>query len=128
MADSAILHVKTLIAGDNDANSGYDWVHAKASVTAANSAAQAGGEIWVAAGTYQKHIHVKSSVSLYGGFTGSEVMQDQRHFHVYHSILDGTNNGTVVTIEQVADRTHIDGFAIERGIRIVVSAPTRFQP
>ena len=46
---AAVLHVRT---DGSDAASGADWEHAKATVGAALLAADAGDEIWVAAGVY----------------------------------------------------------------------------
>ena len=139
---AAIIRVKT---DGNDANSGADWAHPKKSVTAAIAAANQGDEIWVAAGTYQEHIHNKSAagvavdVALYGGFKGDETALDQRNPSLNVTILDGGGGafpappfqGAVIVIDSGAGpATRIDGFTITGGhgihgggIKTVASGP-----
>ena len=86
-----ILRVKP---DGNDANNGSDWGNALKSVQAAiNKLADGGqgGEVWVAAGTYQPSIYMsnantdrsaafvmKDGVSVYGGFDGTEKTRAER--------------------------------------------------
>jgi hypothetical protein len=129
-AFSAVFYVKP--AG-NDALSGASWTLAKKTVQAAINAANAGDEIWVAAGTYSEHIknkitgpsgsEVAVDTALYGGFAGTETARDQRNWQTNLTILDGgdpppspTVNGSVIIIDSGATQaTRIDGFVITRG-------------
>src|SRR5512138_1481672 len=100
IALAAVIHVKPT---GSDGNSGLDWDHAKATVTAAIQTAAAGDEIWVAAGTYNERIRNKVSgelsvdVALYGGFAGTESARDERSVPDNPTILDGGAAGSVVT-------------------------------
>ena len=118
-ASAAVLHVST---NGNDGNSGTSWALAKKTVQAAIDAANAGDEVWVAAGIYNEHITNKAvgdvavDVALYGGFDGSEGMRSERDIAANPTVLHGTNNGIVVTIKYGAGRTtRIDGFYITGG-------------
>ena len=66
----------------SDSNNGSSWQQAKRTVKATLSAAQAGDQIWVAAGTYTENITLPSGVALYGGFTGVETSLSQRNWSV----------------------------------------------
>lgn len=74
--DPAIIHVSP--SGDDDSN-GLTWARAKKTIQAAiDAAAAAGGEVWVADGTYQQDLTLKPFCYLYGGFNGTETSRDQR--------------------------------------------------
>jgi parallel beta-helix repeat protein len=139
-AYAAILYVKTT---GNDANPGTSWAAAKKTVQAAITAANAGDQIWVAAGTYNEHIvnkqvgEVAVNMAIYGGFAGGETSLSERNIDANLTVLHGTNNGIVVTIKWAAGRdTRIDGFYITGGnksttpgdpgggIHMTASAPT----
>jgi parallel beta-helix repeat protein len=141
MAYAATLYVKT--DGGNDLNPGTSWAGAKKTVQAAINVANAGDQIWVAAGTYNEHIvnkqvgNVAVDMGIYGGFAGTETFLSQRNIETNITVLHGTNNGIVVTINNAAGReTRIDGFYITGGnksstpgdpgggINITGSAPT----
>lgn len=110
---SAIFYVRT---DGNDANPGTSWALAKQTVQAGLDAASAGDEVWVAAGTYVQRITLKNGVALYGGFTGSETLREERDFTTNKTILDGNQGGSVVTSPQGATiATRIDGFVIRNG-------------
>ncbi len=134
-AHGATIRVKPT---GNDSNSGADWSHAKATVTAAIQAAQANDEIWIAAGVYKERIanrkagSVSVDIAIYGGFAGTETSREQRNIAANASILDGEFLGTVVTIDWQASRSmRIDGLRIRNGksgqgggISVLSSAPT----
>ena len=132
---ATVFHVRL---GGNDADTGTDWEHAKATVTAAIQAANAGDEIWVAAGVYNERIRnrvidgMSVDVALYGGFTGDETSRDDRDLAANQTILDGGAGGSVVTIDSSAGPgMRIDGFRIRNGdagqgggISVLASGPT----
>jgi hypothetical protein len=128
-AYSAVIHVTTV---GNDTYTGATWALAKKTVTSAINAANAGDEIWVAAGTYAERITMKNGVALYGGFAGTETARDQRNSIANVTTLKGNNDGTVVTISGGAGpTTRVDGFRITGGnavngggIAITASSPT----
>ena len=119
-----ILSPSTLLAkiiyingttGDND-NGGLSWGSAKQTVQAGLNVAVSNDQVWVAAGTYVEQVTIKSGVSLYGGFNGNEVSLGERNWSTNITILDGNQNGSVVSIPSGATAdTRIDGFTIRNG-------------
>jgi M6 family metalloprotease-like protein len=108
-----VIHVKT--DGD-DLNDGSNWALAKKTVQAGINTPMVGDEVWVAAGTYEERITLKSAVSVYGGFEGNETARAERDWTVHVTILDGNAVGSVVTVPSgVAASTVIDGFTIRNG-------------
>jgi len=103
----------------NDANDGSAWDsgHAKKTVQAAiDAAADKGGEVWVAAGTYPELVQLKSYAYLYGGFKGIETKRRQRDWTVNAAVLDGQQAGPVVTICAGYRTSGLDGFTIQNGV------------
>lgn len=79
-------------------------------------AAQAGDQIWVAAGRYVGNFTLALEVEVYGGFTGTETALAQRDWTANPTILDGNQMGSVVTSPSGAtSTTRIDGFTITNG-------------
>jgi len=80
------------------------------------NAASSGWDVWVAQGTYVERITHKSGAGLYGGFAGTETVREQRNWAGNKSIIDGNQQGTVVTIPSGATAsTIVDGFTIQNG-------------
>ncbi len=69
-ADGTVIYVRT---DGNDNNDGLAWDRAYATITKALSVANAGQDIWVAAGEYVENVIMKEGVNVLGGFakTGS---------------------------------------------------------
>lgn len=101
----------------NNTNNGQTWATAKLTVAAGLSTALAGDEVWVAAGIFVENITLKTGVALYGGFSGSETLLNQRNWVTSMTILDGNFlTGNVVTSPSGATATtRIDGFTIRNG-------------
>ncbi|MEN6372381.1 MAG: right-handed parallel beta-helix repeat-containing protein [Armatimonadota bacterium] len=101
----------------NDSSDGSSWSLAKKTIQAGIDAvfANEGGEVWVAAGTYYEHIMLKANCDIYGGFTGTESQRTERDFNANKSIIDGSNNGTVVIATGFLTIARIDGFIIRGG-------------
>ena len=110
----SIIHVSP--AG-SDANDGSNWASAKQTVQAGiDAAAAAGGEVWVAQGTYNERIALRAFDYLYGGFAGTETRRNQRDFKTNKTILDGQQGGSVVTATACGYQLGcIDGFTIRNG-------------
>ncbi|MEN6582905.1 MAG: NosD domain-containing protein, partial [Armatimonadota bacterium] len=96
----------------------------QAGIDAASS--NGGGEIWVAAGTYNEHITLKSYCYLYGGFAGTESVKSQRNFSANKSILDGCNGNNTLSVYRTGALACIDGFTVRNsytGINCTSSCP-----
>jgi predicted outer membrane repeat protein len=135
-AGAGVIYVKAAAAGD-----GTSWANAYGSVQTALLAANAGDELWVAAGAYhpaprpsapaegrEVSFVMKTGVSLYGGFAGTETSREQRDWVANPTILSGDlldddgpdwtnridNSIHVVVATSVHDCT-LDGFTISGG-------------
>jgi hypothetical protein len=94
---------------------GTTWTNALPAIGSALALAKSGDEIRVASGVYPEHLVLKSGVALYGGFHGEEGALAERDWLRNETILDGTTNGTVVTIRNGTAETLLDGFTIRNG-------------
>ncbi len=106
----------------NDLNNGLSWATAKRTVTGALQIALPNDQIWVRYGVYVERITLKNGVSLYGGFRGDETSLSQRPAFPrpspdpYETVLDGNQQGSVVTSPDTANRAYrLDGFTIRNG-------------
>ncbi|MBX3359632.1 MAG: hypothetical protein KF745_14530 [Phycisphaeraceae bacterium] len=134
-AGAGVIYVR---AGASGAGNGASWADAFTGVQAALDAAQAGDQIWVAAGVYRPGVSggsressflMKTGVALYGGFAGTEGSLGQRDWRVNVTTLSGDLNGDdgpefsnradnayhVVVALNVADTAVIDGFVVRGG-------------
>jgi parallel beta-helix repeat protein len=100
----------------DDAHDGSSWTLAKRTVQAGIDAAAArGGEVWVAGGTYPERITLRPYAYVYGGFAGSETQRGTRDWSGNTTILDGQQQGSVVTARGGAGLSTLDGFTITHG-------------
>jgi hypothetical protein len=89
-----ILRVKWNATGGND---GSSWNDAYTNLQTALAAVAAGGEIWVAAGTYRPGLPgnrnatftLVDGAGVYGGFDGTETTREQRDPVLNETILSG---------------------------------------
>jgi predicted outer membrane repeat protein len=116
-------------AGGN--GDGSSWSNAFGDLQPALKTAQAGDQIWVAAGKYlptknaDRNIafNIPSGVELWGGFAGHESQLEERDWRINLTILSGEigshsiddNSYTVVYTKNVSASTIIDGFVITGG-------------
>jgi len=125
-------HIPVCIYVDANASpngNGQSWDTAYQSLWDALFVAQTGDEIWVASGIYKptedtnrkKSFLLKPSVSVYGGFAGTETEQDQRNWITNRTILSGDigvpgdNQDNSFNVVVGADNAIIDGFNIVGG-------------
>ncbi len=123
------LHVDHSVAEPGD---GTDWTCAFQDLQDALSVAQAGDEIWVAAGTYMPtsdgnrltSFVLQNNVAIYGGFDGTETELLHRDWATNVTVLSGdigavgthTDNSYSVVLGSGRDNTAVlDGFTITRG-------------
>jgi parallel beta-helix repeat protein len=107
--------VRVSTDGD-DENDGSSWSLAKRTVQAAiDVTSEFGGEVWVAAGTYYERITLLPYAYVYGGFSGCETERDQRDWVSSVTILDGQQEGSVVTARLGHGVSALDGFTVANG-------------
>ncbi len=133
------IYVNQNAAGTNNGN---NWTNAYTSLQDAINAAQDYDEIWVAQGTYKPDqgagitvgdrtasFPLKSNVSIYGGFNGTETQLDQRNWQTNETILSADLNNNdlpnwnnysenschVLSANDVNEFAVIDGFTIKSG-------------
>ena len=124
---SATWYVKPM---GSDANGGTSWAQAFRNIQTAIDFAQAGDQIWVAAGIYNptttlgsnpafywRTFKIQKNVKIYGGFNGTETALAQRNWMLNETILSGTQDAVlhVVYTNGVSQECVIDGFTITGG-------------
>jgi hypothetical protein len=121
-AKATDYYVKTPGNGGSDANSGFDWANAKATISAAMGLVNGSDNIHVAAGTYNERVtfHGSSNNQLLGGYPAAG--SGTRDPWTNTTIIDGNGiSGTVVYVpgDFSASRGYsgivIDGFTIRNG-------------
>jgi len=120
-SETPALRVKENATG---LNTGATWADAFTDFQSALAIAQAGSEIWVAAGRYQPGSNVwdtfllPDGVAVYGGFQGFETVRTMRDPDpaTNATLLDGASiNHHVVAGYSVGADTVLDGFTITGG-------------
>jgi len=97
-------------AGDGDGTASNPY----RTITQALNAANTGGKILVAQGTYTENFALNSKIDLYGGYASYTLPNAwTRSISLYETIIDGNQNGSVVTFDSGA--SVLDGFTITGG-------------
>lgn len=107
-----VIYVNHAASGTND---GTSWTDAYTYLQEGLQAAQSGDEVWVSAGIYRPdqgtHVTlgdreasfvIPSGVSLYGGFSGTEMERAQRDWEVNETVLSGDlleNDDDLLTLD-----------------------------
>lgn len=126
---------------------GASWSSAYRSLSEALAAARGGDEIWVAGGTYKPGdgsdpaatFELQANVTLYGGFTGTETLRDERNPAplTNGTVIDGDllgddgpnftqrsdNSHHLVTALGLTTPAGLDGFTIRGGNGLAGPAP-----
>ncbi|GAB2824842.1 hypothetical protein GCM10027043_27750 [Ferruginibacter profundus] len=127
------------VTRSNNTGAGTSWGTAKKDLQAAINAAAAGDQVWVKAGTYlptmdpfanatpannrNKTFTLKSGVSVYGGFAGTETQLSQRNWLSNVTTLSGdlgvlntlSDNAYHVVLAVNNAANTLDGFIITKG-------------
>ena len=104
--------VRYVSIGAMGAADGSSWADAHTNLTEALVAAQAGDDLWLMQGRYVGANVMPAMVSLYGGFSGSELSQSAASPAQFPTILDGQGDAPVLTVN---NGVTIDGFTITGG-------------
>ena len=124
-----VIYVNRDATGNND---GSSWENAYTDLQPALEVAGATNEVWVAGGTYlptndddrEQSFVIGDGTKVFGGFAGTETERSQRDILNNRVILSGDigtqgdrsdNSYSVVTIEDNAFATTLDGFTIVDG-------------
>jgi hypothetical protein len=100
----------------NNGNDGSSWDKAKRTIQSAiDQPTWNAKEVWVGGGTYGENVFLRHFVTLYGGFLGNESNRDQRDWNANTTIIDGRQNGSVITVTNLLQWNVIDGFTIRNG-------------
>jgi hypothetical protein len=101
----------------NAAKDGLSWSTAFADVQSGISAAAAGDEVWVAAGNYSYSggVWTERSVSLYGGFSGTETNRVQRDWSKHVTQISALGGAVVKAGGAKTDQIQVDGFTLTGG-------------
>jgi hypothetical protein len=121
----------------NQPPDGLAWETAYASLAGGLAAAQAGDELWVAAGTYQpfttlfpasldrtSSFEIPAGVAVYGGFAGHEQARNKRDPTTHRTVISGVQGKwsaayhsprlPLIVFPPTADaQTRLDGFRLE---------------
>jgi len=108
----------------SNANTGLSWASPKQSIAQAITIAADGDEVWVKAGTYTQAAGGVSvsfkSISIYGGFAGTEIALADRNWVTNKTILNNTGTATNsrhFLVGSTGDATNfiLDGFTLQNG-------------
>ncbi|MEM1320596.1 MAG: T9SS type A sorting domain-containing protein [Bacteroidota bacterium] len=139
------LNAQRIYVRSGGTGNGSSWAQASGDLSSALATAIPGTEIWVAAGTYYPttcspcsnsdqriYFEIPDQVAIYGGFTGTETQRNQRDWTANRCILSGdidqdgtlSNNAfTILYTHDVSPTTLLDGFTIQHGNAVDLSAP-----
>lgn len=127
-AHAAVIYVNKNASGA--VQDGKSWATAWITLKAGLTAAKSGDEVWVAKETYTDGVTLGAGVGLYGGFTGTETLRQQRNWTVNATVLDvsGSQNPSINAVTCASTGVLVDGFTL-RGSRyggagVVVSSGT----
>jgi len=113
-------------------NTGKSWNSPLSSLHSAITSAQPGDEIWVKQGVLTPHatdatisFTLKSNISLYGGFQGSELTRAERNWTAYPCTLSGQltsgNTDNIMTVPATVEYVVIDGFVFKGAVTSLAS-------
>ncbi|HEY3269222.1 MAG TPA: choice-of-anchor Q domain-containing protein [Armatimonadota bacterium] len=115
-SSARVLRVNPKATGST--HDGAAWNTAYLKVQDAVGASAAGDEIWVAAGAYPETVTIGSSVSLYGGFAGTETLRDLRK----PASIESAFSGGIVLVTGATSEARVDGFTFRNSAGVESTA------
>lgn len=128
---TALTASTTFYVKPNGTGSGTDWKNATGELSAVLFAAQAGDQIFIAAGIYYPTLDarrevafvVSSGIKIYGGFAGYESSPEEREISKNLTVLSGEineldakdNSQTIVHLKPATSKILLDGLIIQNG-------------
>jgi hypothetical protein len=111
------------VALDGSGADGMSWETAYNTVSAGIANSASGGAIWIKSATYNESINLKTGVSLYGGFAGTEADDEfsLRNWKNNVTAIDGTGRGHSVVRCNSVNQVTMDGLSIVKGMPTVDS-------
>jgi hypothetical protein len=103
------------VSKTGDGSDGLSWPTAYTAIGDALAVSASGDEIWVAMGTYNETIRTVTGTALFGGFVGTESLEqfDIRDWDLNKTIIDAIGlNSTVIL---AAEQSIVDGFTVTNG-------------
>lgn len=94
---------------------GASWESPLGNVSAGLAAAAVGDEVWVKSATYLETLSLKSGVTLYGGFDGTELSHTERNWSANPTVLDASGFASSVVVCTNIDSATLDGFILRNG-------------
>lgn len=89
---------------------GLGWQTAYQTLTQAMDQVYGGDEIWVSGGTYHETLIMEPSMTLYGGFDGTETLLSERNWIAHPTIIDASGLETSAAVG--AARASINGLQL----------------
>lgn len=112
---SAEIDILRVDVDTENPGNGSTWGAPYTSIQGAIDNAYSDSEIWVKGGYYTETLTIPSSLSVYGGFAGTESSRDDRDSQSNTTIIDaGGNFAAIVTMNTVTNVT-VDGFLLTGG-------------
>ncbi len=108
--DSSRFYINWMAAEGGD---GSSWEKAFNSISDALNSVWQGDELWAAQGTYSEAVILEASVSLYGGFAGTESSLAERNWREHATTIDASGFSSQAIYG--ATGTVIDGFKVTGG-------------
>jgi parallel beta-helix repeat protein len=107
---ASVIHIDPGAVGTGN---GENWANAYTTISGALAASTSGDELWARAAIYNETAYIPDGFALYGGFSGTEMLRDQRDWTVNETIIDATGQGTSAVT--CLNSTVLDGFTVRHG-------------
>ena len=105
------------VSPDGDGTDGLSWTTAYTNITDALTASASGDHIWIKSATYQEALELKTGVSIFGGFCGTEADNDfyLRDYEKNTTTVHGGGLSQPIIQVRNVDQVLIDGIVVTGG-------------